>query len=80
MSLLGFPLMRYIDVDDSEEVLRAIHLTDPDLPLDIVLQTPGGLVPASLQIARAIAGIREKDGLYPPLRHVRRDPHRPGSR
>ncbi len=54
MSLLGFPIYRYIDVNDSEAVIRAIHLTDPDVPLDIVLHTPGGLVLASLQIARAI--------------------------
>src|ERR1700716_122608 len=54
MSILGFPMFRYIDVNDSEEVLRAIHLTDPDVPLDIVVHTPGGLVLASLQIARAI--------------------------
>jgi len=54
MSILGFPVFRYIDVNDSEEVLRAIHLTDPGVPLDIVLHTPGGLVLASLQIARAI--------------------------
>ncbi|RKY83400.1 hypothetical protein DRP98_07245 [candidate division KSB1 bacterium] len=54
MSLLGFPIFRYIDINDSEEVLRAIHLTDPEVPLDIVLHTPGGLVLASLQIARAI--------------------------
>jgi len=54
MSILGFPVYRYIDVNDSEEVLRAIHLTDPDVPLDIVLHTPGGLVLAALQIARAI--------------------------
>jgi ClpP class serine protease len=54
MSLLGFPVFRYIDVNDSEEVMRAIHLTDPDVPLDLVLHTPGGLVLAALQIARAI--------------------------
>src|SRR5713101_9920090 len=54
MSLLGFPVYRYIDVNDSEAVLRAIHLTDPAVPLDIVLHTPGGLVLAALQIARAI--------------------------
>ena len=54
MSFLGFPILRYIDVNDSEEVLRAIHLTDPAVPLDIVLHTPGGLVLAALQIARAI--------------------------
>lgn len=54
MSLLGFPIFRYIDINDSEEVIRAIHLTDPEIPLDIVLHTPGGLVLASLQIARAL--------------------------
>jgi ClpP class serine protease len=54
MSFLGFPMFRYIDINDSEEVLRAIHLTDPSVPLDIVLHTPGGLVLAALQIARAI--------------------------
>lgn len=54
MSFLGFPVFRYIDVNDSEEVIRAIHLTDPEVPLDLVLHTPGGLVLASLQIARAI--------------------------
>ena len=54
MSILGFPVFRYIDVNDSEEVLRAIHLTDPSVPLDLVLHTPGGLVLASLQIARAL--------------------------
>jgi ClpP class serine protease len=54
MSFLGFPMYRYIDINDSEEVLRAIYLTDPSVPLDIVLHTPGGLVLAALQIARAI--------------------------
>jgi ClpP class serine protease len=54
MSFLGFPILRYIDVNDSEEVLRAIHLTDPSVPIDLVLHTPGGLVVAALQIARAI--------------------------
>ncbi|PWE32664.1 hypothetical protein DDZ14_09750 [Maritimibacter sp. 55A14] len=54
MRLLGFPLMRYIDVHDSEQVLRAIHMTDDDVPLDIVLHTPGGLVLAAVQIARAL--------------------------
>jgi ClpP class serine protease len=54
MSLLGFPLMRYIDLNDAEEVMRACELTDPDVPLDIVLHTPGGLVLTSVQIARAV--------------------------
>jgi ClpP class serine protease len=54
MRLLGFPVMRYIDINDSEDVLRAIQMTDDDVPLDLVLHTPGGLVLAALQIARAI--------------------------
>ena len=54
MTFFGFPLMRYIDVQDSEEVLRAIRMTEPEVPLDIVLHTPGGLVLAALQIARAV--------------------------
>jgi ClpP class serine protease len=54
LSLLGFPIFRYIDIDDSEEVIRAIHMTDPDMPLDLVLHTPGGLVLAAYQIAHAI--------------------------
>ncbi|OLD42145.1 MAG: hypothetical protein AUI83_19705 [Armatimonadetes bacterium 13_1_40CM_3_65_7] len=54
MSLLGFPIVRYIDIQDSEEVLRAIRLTPPDLPIDVILHTPGGLVLAAEQIASAL--------------------------
>ncbi len=54
MALLGFPIFRYIDIDDSEEVLRAIKLTDDEVPLDLILHTPGGLVLASEQIAHAL--------------------------
>src|ERR1700724_704200 len=54
MRLLGFPVARYIDINDSEEVLRAVQMTDDDIALDIVLHTPGGLVLAALQIVRAI--------------------------
>jgi ClpP class serine protease len=60
MSFLGFPVLRYIDVNDSEAVLRAIHLTDAGVPIDIVLHTPGGLVLAAMQIARAIHKHRGK--------------------
>lgn len=51
---LGFPMLRFISIEDSEEVLRAISMTDSSVPLDIVLHTPGGLVLASVQIANAI--------------------------
>jgi ClpP class serine protease len=66
MSLLGFPVMRYIDIEDAEEVIRAIHLTDPDMPIDMVLHTPGGLVLASLQIARALKAHRGKVTVFVP--------------
>jgi ClpP class serine protease len=55
MSLLGFPLVRYIDIDDAEGVLRAIRDTSPDRPIEIILHTPGGLVLAARQIAAALA-------------------------
>jgi ClpP class serine protease len=66
MRLLGFPIMRYIDVNDSEEVLRAIQMTDDDIPLDIVLHTPGGLVLGTLQIAGAIPGHKAKVTVFVP--------------
>jgi ClpP class serine protease len=54
LSLLGIPLRRFIDVEDSEAVLRAIRLTPDTVPIDLVAHTPGGLVLASEQIARAL--------------------------
>jgi ClpP class serine protease len=54
LSLLGFPIMRYIDIHDSEEIIRAIKLTDDSIPIDIILHTPGGLVLASEQVAHAL--------------------------
>ena len=55
MSLLGFPVVRYIDIDDAESVLRAIRDTPPDRPIEMILHTPGGLVLAAQQIASALA-------------------------
>lgn len=66
MRLLGVPLLRYLDVNDSEEVLRAIQLTDDDLPLDIVLHTPGGLVLAAAQIATALRAYKSKVTVFVP--------------
>lgn len=54
MSLLGFPIARYISIEDSEQILRAIRLTPPEMPIDLILHTPGGLVLASEQIACAL--------------------------
>jgi ClpP class serine protease len=66
MRFLGFPVVRYIDVNDSEDVLRAIQMTGDDVPVDIVLHTPGGLVVAALQIARAIRDHKAKVTVFVP--------------
>src|SRR5918999_1892069 len=55
MSFLGFPIVRYIDIDDAESVLRAMRSTPKGQPIEIVLHTPGGLVLAARQIAAALA-------------------------
>jgi hypothetical protein len=73
MSILGFPVFRYIDVNDSKEILRAIHLTDPTVPPDIVLHTPGGLVlAASADCPCHSQAPGQGDGVHPALRNVRR--------
>ncbi|KAB8333378.1 hypothetical protein SD80_016265 [Scytonema tolypothrichoides VB-61278] len=54
ISFLGIPVSRYITIEDSEQILRAIRLTPPEIPIDLILHTPGGLVLATEQIARAL--------------------------
>ncbi|MCX6372525.1 MAG: hypothetical protein NTX16_05475 [Actinobacteria bacterium] len=54
LSLLGIPFRRFIDIEDSEQILRAIRMTPADMPIDLILHTPGGLVLASDQIAYAL--------------------------
>jgi ClpP class serine protease len=66
MRLLGFPIARYIDINDSEEILRAIQMTDADVPIDVVLHTPGGLVLAALQIAKAVREHKAKVTVFVP--------------
>lgn len=66
MALLGVPLFRYINIEDSEEILRAIRLTPPEMPIDIILHTPGGLVLASEQIALALKSHKAKVTIFVP--------------
>ncbi|MBM7624442.1 SDH family Clp fold serine proteinase [Sporohalobacter salinus] len=54
ISFLGIPVRRFINIEDSEEILRAIRLTPGDKPIKLVIHTPGGLVLAAEQIAYAI--------------------------
>lgn len=66
LAFLGIPLARYIDIEDSEEVLRAIHLTPPEKPIDLILHTPGGLVLAAEQIANALCRHKGKVTVFVP--------------
>jgi len=66
MAFLGFPVARYIDIEDSEAVLRAIQLTDPTVPIDMILHTPGGLVLAASQIASALRAHEAKVTVFVP--------------
>jgi ClpP class serine protease len=66
ISLLGIPISRYISIEDSEQVLRAIRLTPPDQPIDLILHTPGGLVLATEQIARALIRHQAKVTVFVP--------------
>lgn len=66
MKFLGFPLMRYIDINDSEEVLRAIRLTPEDMPIDLIIHTPGGLVLSTEQIALALVRHKGKVTVFVP--------------
>lgn len=66
MAFFGIPVMRYIDINDSEEVIRAIRLTDDQTPIDLIVHAPGGLVLASLQIAHAISAHPAKVTVHVP--------------
>jgi len=54
LSLMGLPISRYINIEDSEQILRAIRYTPDNMPIDIIIHTPGGLALAAEQIAMAL--------------------------
>ena len=66
VSLFGVPVSSYIDIEDSEAVLRAIRLTPNDQPIDMILHTPGGLVLAAEQIAKALVEHKGKVTVFIP--------------
>ncbi len=55
MGFLGIPIFRFINIEDSERILRAIRMTPDDMPIDLIIHTPGGLALAATQIANALA-------------------------
>ena len=66
VNFLGIPVASYISIDDSESILRAIRLTPDDQPIDLILHTPGGLVLAAEQIARALLDHKGKVTVFVP--------------
>jgi len=65
--LFGFSLARHIDLEDAQTIIAAIKETPPDVPIDLVLHTPGGLVLAAMQIARAVEAHPAKVTVYVPV-------------
>lgn len=64
--LLGLPFFKYIDIQDSEQVLRAIRMTPTNMPIDFIIHTPGGLQLASEQIALALSNHKAKVSIFIP--------------
>jgi len=54
IGFFGIPIFRFITIEDSERVLRAIRMTPDDMPIDLIIHTPGGLALAATQIANAL--------------------------
>jgi ClpP class serine protease len=55
VNFLGFPVVQFLDIQESEAILRAIRLTPRDQPIDLILHTPAGVSLAAEQIARALS-------------------------
>ncbi|MEO2083037.1 MAG: hypothetical protein ABGX12_03300 [Desulfurobacteriaceae bacterium] len=55
LAFMGFPLVRFITIEDSERILRAIRMTPDNMAIDLIIHTPGGLALAATQIASALA-------------------------
>lgn len=66
-SLLGMRVSRHIDLEDAQSIIAAIKETPPDLPIDLIIHTPGGLVLAAMQIARAVEAHPAKVSVYVPV-------------
>jgi ClpP class serine protease len=66
-SLFGFSVARHIDLEDAQTIIAAIKETPPDVPIDLVVHTPGGLVLAAMQIARAVEAHPAKVTVYVPV-------------
>jgi len=66
-NLFGFSVSRHIDLEDAQTIIAAIKETPSDIPIDLVLHTPGGIVLAAMQIARAVEAHNAKVTVYVPV-------------
>ena len=66
-SLFGFAVSRHIDLEDAQTVIAAIKDTPEDTPIDLIIHTPGGIVLAAMQIARAVEAHPAKVTAYVPV-------------
>lgn len=66
-SLFGMSVSRHIDLEDAQTIIAAIKETPPEIPIDLILHTPGGLVLAAMQIARAVEAHPAKVTVYVPV-------------
>jgi ClpP class serine protease len=66
-SLFGFAVARHIDLEDAQTIIAAIKSTPEHMPIDFVIHTPGGLVLAAMQIARAVEAHKAKVTVYVPV-------------
>jgi ClpP class serine protease len=66
-SLFGFSVSRHIDLEDAQTIIAAIKETPEEVPIDLVIHTPGGLVLAAMQIARAVKAHKAKVTVYVPV-------------
>src|SRR5499427_603806 len=66
-SLFGFSVSRHIDLEDAQTIIAAIKETPTDRPIDLIIHTPGGIVLAAMQIARAVEAHPAKVTAYVPV-------------
>lgn len=66
-NLFGVNVSRMIDLEDAQSIISAIKATPDDTPIDLVLHTPGGLVLAAMQIARAVEAHPAKVTVFVPI-------------
>lgn len=66
-TLFSFAVSRMIDLEDAQQIIPAILDTPAETPIDLILHTPGGMVLAAMQIARALKAHPAKVTVHVPV-------------